>query len=139
MEAEGLQIFSHEAQGYKPQVDFESWRVALLNASDMYLPDNIAYFDHHLETDEVFILLSGSCALLLAGSDEKPHDTVCRWLEEGKVYNVLSGTWHTLFMMPGSKLAVIENRNTCVANSPRYYFPETERAKLIPQVNKIPI
>lgn len=100
MNLEGLQIFSHEVSGYKPQVDFNTWRVALLNASDMYLPNNITYFDNHLETDEVFILLSGSCALLLAGNDEKPHDTVCHWLEEGKVYNVKSGTWHTLFMMP---------------------------------------
>lgn len=112
-------------------------RVALLNASDMYLPNNITYFDNHLETDEVFILLSGSCALLLAGNDEKPHDTVCHWLEEGKVYNVKSGTWHTLFMMPGSKLAVIENRDTSVANSPRYYFSDEERANLIPEINSI--
>ena len=74
MNLEGLQIFSHEVSGYKPQVDFNTWRVALLNASDMYLPNNITYFDNHLETDEVFILLSGSCALLLAGNDEKPHD-----------------------------------------------------------------
>ena len=69
MNLEGLQIFSHEVSGYKPQVDFNTWRVALLNASDMYLPNNITYFDNHLETDEVFILLSGSCALLLAGND----------------------------------------------------------------------
>lgn len=59
------------------------------------------------------------------------------WLEEGKVYNVKSGTWHTLFMMPGSKLAVIENRDTSVANSPRYYFSDEERANLIPEINSI--
>ena len=76
MDLEGLQVFSHEVPGYKPQVDFDTWRVALLNAPDMYLPANITYFDHHLETDEVFILLSGSCALLLAGNDEKPHDSL---------------------------------------------------------------
>lgn len=43
MNLEGLQIFSHEVSGYKPQVDFNTWRVALLNASDMYLPNNITY------------------------------------------------------------------------------------------------
>ena len=102
MNLEGLQIFSHEVSGYKPQVDFNTWRV-----------------------------------VLLAGNDEKPHDTVCHWLEEGKVYNVKSGTWHTLFMMPGSKLAVIENRDTSVANSPRYYFSDEERANLIPEINSI--
>ena len=41
MNLEGLQIFSHEVSGYKPQVDFNTWRVALLNASDMYLPNRV--------------------------------------------------------------------------------------------------
>lgn len=94
MNLEGLQIFSHEVSGYKPQVDFNTWRVALLNASDMYLPNNITYFDNHLETDEVFILLSGSCALLLAGNDEKPHDTVCHWLEEESIQCQI---WHMAY------------------------------------------
>jgi len=40
-------------------------------------------------------------------------------------------------MMPGSKLAVIENRDTSVANSPRYYFSDEERANLIPEINSI--
>lgn len=84
MNLEGLQIFSHEVSGYKPQVDFNTWRVALLNASDMYLPNNITYFDNHLETDEVFILLSGSCALLLAGNDEKPHVQYATGSKKGK-------------------------------------------------------
>ena len=53
MNLEGLQIFSHEVSGYKPQVDFNTWRVALLNASDMYLPNNITYFDNHLETERI--------------------------------------------------------------------------------------
>ncbi len=134
MDIDGLQIFSHEAPGYKPLVDFESWRVALLNSTPMYLPDGITYFDRHLETAEAFLLLSGSCALLLAGRDGKPHDTTCTWLEEGRIYNVLPNTWHTLFMMPGSRLAIIENRNTSVDNSPRYYFSESEREELIPKI-----
>lgn len=130
----GLQIFTHEDPGYKPQIDFGTWRVALLNAMPMYLPDGLTYFDRHLETDEVFLLLSGSCGILLAGSGEKPENTTCTWLEQGKVYNVQRNTWHTLFMMPGSKLAVIENRDTGIANSPRYYFTPEERQTLIPPI-----
>ena len=131
---EGLEIYTHEVPGYKPQVDYGTWRVALLNAMPMYLPEGITYFDRHQETAEVFLLLSGSCGLLLAGTGEKPENTTVTWLEEGKVYNVLPNTWHTLFMMPGSKLAVIENRDTSVKNSPRYYFTEEERSALIPPV-----
>lgn len=131
---EGLELFIHNAPGFKPQVDYGTWRVALLNAMPMYLPNGLTYFDRHLETAEVFILLSGSCGLLLAGTGDKPENTTVTWLEEGKVYNVRPNTWHTLFMMPGSKLAVIENRNTCVDNSPRYYFTEEEKKVLIPPI-----
>lgn len=132
---DNLQIFTHDDPGYKPQVDFGSWRVALLNACTMYLPEHITYFDRHLETDEVFILLGGSCGILLGGQGKKPENTSCIWLCPGKIYNVPAGTWHTLFMMPGGKLAVIENRDTGVANSPRYYFDEEERSFLIPAVS----
>lgn len=130
----GLEIYSHDVPGYKPQVDFSEWRVALLNAMPMYLPDGLTYFDRHLETAEVFILLSGSVGILLAGQGIKPENTEIMWLTEGKVYNVLPRTWHTLFMMPNSKLAVIENRNTSVANSPRYYFDAEEKRRLIPEI-----
>lgn len=130
-----LQIFTHEEPGYQPLVDYGSWRVALLNACAMYLPDQITYFDRHLETDEVFVLLGGSCGLLLAGQGEKPENTRCTWLSPGRLYNVPANTWHTLILMPGSRLAVIENRDTGLANSPRYYFSEEERSSLIPAVS----
>ena len=55
-----LEIFNHEEPGYKPLIDYSTWRVALLNSPSMYLPENVTYYDRHLETDEVFILLSGS-------------------------------------------------------------------------------
>lgn len=132
---ENLQIFTHDEPGYRPLIDYGSWRVALLNACPMYLPEHITYFDKHLETDEVFILLSGSCGILLGGQGEKPYNTSCIWLCPGKLYNVPADTWHTLFMMPGGKLAVIENRNTGIANSPRYYFEESERLLLIPSLS----
>jgi len=129
-----IEIHSYNEPGYKPQVDFADWRVALLNAMPMYLPSGLTYFDRHLETTEVFILLSGSAGILVAGQEEKPRQATITWLEEGKIYNVLPATWHTLFMMPGSKLAVIENKNTSVANSPRYYFKAEERDALIPSI-----
>ena len=72
---EGLEIYEHNHPGYKPQVDYGNWRVALLNAMPMYLPDGITYFDRHLETAEVFILLSGSCGILTAGCADRLRRT----------------------------------------------------------------
>ena len=52
--------------GYAPIVDFQSWRVAMLNYIDELEPDQINNFQCHLETDEVFVLLAGRCILFLA-------------------------------------------------------------------------
>ncbi|NBJ94125.1 cupin domain-containing protein [Parablautia muri] len=130
-----LQIFTHDEPGYQPLIDYGGWRVAVLNACTMYLPDHIAYFDRHLESDEVFILLNGSCGILLGGQGQKPESVSCTWLSPGRIYNVPVNTWHTLFMMPDSKLTVIENQNTGLSNSPRYYFSQEERLALIPALS----
>lgn len=129
---QGLEIYTHPEPGYRPLVDYGSWRVALLNATPIYLPDGVTYFDRHQRTAEVFVLLAGSCGLLLAGQGDKPADTQCVWMEPGRVYNVLPNTWHTLYMMPQSRLAVVENRDTCIENSPRYYLTPEERQTLLP-------
>jgi ureidoglycolate hydrolase len=129
-----IEVCEYHERGFKPQVDCNDWRVALLNSSDMYLPVNVSYFDRHLLTDEVFILLSGSVGILTAGQDEKPKDTQCLWMEQNKVYNIKKNTWHTLYMLPGSQLAVIENNNTCIGNSPRFYFAEEEKTCLLPEI-----
>lgn len=129
-----LEILNHDEPGYKPLIDFSTWRVALLNSPSMYLPENVTYYDRHLETDEVFILLSGSVGILTAGQGEKPQDPHVCWMRDGNLYNVKKNTWHTLYMMPESKLAIIENVGTGIINSPRYYFSFEEKEYLLPKI-----
>ncbi len=128
-----LEVLTHDEAGFKPLVDFGAWRAAFLNEAPMYERQNIAYFDKHLETDEVFVLLSGRCQLLLAGRGDKPENTQSVWLEPLTMYNVKLGTWHTHVLTDGAKVAVFENFGTSVANSPRYFFAECERENLIPK------
>ena len=129
-----LSIFSYDEPGFKTQLCYDNWKVSLLNCSDMYFPDNISYFDRHLLTDEVFILLAGSVGILTAGKGNKPESTIISWMKEGVLYNVCQNTWHTLYMLPGSKLAVIENQNTELLNSPRYYLTKEEKNILLPRI-----
>ncbi len=58
-----LRIESYEGEGYRPLVDFGSWRVAYLRFIDELIPDKITRLERHLETDEVFVLLNGEAVL----------------------------------------------------------------------------
>jgi hypothetical protein len=121
---DGLEISSYEEKGYKPLVDFESWRVALINGAASYEPAKITSLSCHCETDEIFVLLKGSCMLLIGGRGENPGAVEKVWLQEGLLYNVTKGTWHNEFLMPGAKVLIVENANTSGANSKDYKLPE---------------
>jgi hypothetical protein len=117
---DGLEITSYEGRGYKALVDFESWRVALINGADSYEPAVIRSLSCHCETDEIFVLLKGSCMLLLGGRGETPGAVEKLWLREGLLYNVTRGTWHNEFLMPGAKVLIVENADTSDENSKDY-------------------
>jgi hypothetical protein len=127
---DGLEISSYEEKGYKPLVDFESWRVALINGAGScepagsYEPVRITSLSCHRETDEVFVLLRGSCLLLIGGRGEKPGPVEKVWLREGLLYNVTRGTWHNECLMPGAKVLIVENADTGRANSADCELPE---------------
>ena len=53
---EGIEIIDFQPEGYKPLVDYESWRVAVLKFCDDLLIENVKTMQKHLYTDEVFEL-----------------------------------------------------------------------------------
>lgn len=114
-----LEISAWDGAGYRPVVDYASWRVAFLNSDPAYLPENIDFAQCHRDTDEVFVLISGACTLILFGADEQALGeprAVC--LQHGRMYNVKKGVWHTHALAPDTKVLIVENRDTTNGNSP---------------------
>lgn len=111
-----LEVFEYEGAGYNPTKKFESWLVAIANHCDHFDKDLYNYIERHLETDEVFVLLSGK-ATMVTGMErtETPMET-------GKIYNVKKGSWHAMYMDKGSKVLIVENSNTTRENSEYHYF-----------------
>ena len=126
-----LEIQEYTGEGYKPLVDFASWRVALLNYSPDLLPERLTRMQRHNETDEVFVLLRGRCILFVGEGQE----TVCRIhatdLEPGKVYNVRQAVWHTHTLSRDAQVLVVENRDTTYDNSPFTPLPAVQQQELI--------
>jgi hypothetical protein len=130
-----IEVCEFREPGYRPLVDFGAWRVAVLNALEELLPENIPWFQKHEETDEVFVLLSGRCVLYAVEGEVPEGGTIDSGriravdLEAMKLYTVKRGVYHSHALEPGSTVLVIENRDTSGANSPRIASDAAVRAR----------
>ena len=113
-----VEIHEYRGEGYKPLVDYEDWRVAILRYCDWFT--GLKGLERHLETDEVFVLLEGEATLI---TDEA--DGIREWkMERGKIYNVLKGVWHHIIVTPDASVLIVENRNTGADNTERKRLSE---------------
>lgn len=113
-----LEVHRHDGPSYQPLVDFEAWRVAILNYSPDLLPHNLTRMQRHNETDEVFVLLAGRCILFVGDGEATVTQMHAVALAPGQVYNVRKAVWHTHTLSTDAKVLVVENRDTTYDNSP---------------------
>jgi len=118
MERELIDIIKISREGYTPLVDYQTWRVAVLKFCDDVRADRLNSMQRHLETDEVFVLLEGSCVLISGGNGERPEVVECVKMEKNQLYNVKKGVWHTHALDEEGSVLIIENQDTCDKNSP---------------------
>ncbi|MFQ3175081.1 MAG: hypothetical protein ACI93H_000063 [Psychromonas sp.] len=128
-----LEVSEYNAAGYSPVVDFQTWRVAMLNYIDELDPDQIDNFQCHNETDEVFVLLSGKCILFCAEVDQKNNiiDIISWNMEINKTYNIKRGVYHTHTLSEDAKVLIVENSDTADNNSPKILIDDSVRHRLV--------
>ena len=131
MMPELLDIQTYDGQGYKPLVDFESWRVAILNYDPELLPEQLTRMQRHNETDEVFVLLRGRCILFVGEGKDSVDRIHAEDLQPHRLYTVRQAVWHTHTLSSDAKVLVIENRNTTYGNSPFAPLSNAQRQQLI--------
>ncbi len=107
----GLDIYTHEEEGYKAKLDFESWRVAYINYAERFDRNKLQRVERHMLTDEVFVLLKGEGGLFIG---EDAEEVV---MEPHKIYNVTKGTWHHTWVSKDAQVLIVENSNTCKDNT----------------------
>lgn len=113
-----IEIRDHTGPDYKPLVDYQSWRVALMNYTDDLTPDKINRMQKHIETDEVFVLMAGRCILFIGEGEENVTKVHAVDMEPYKIYNVKRGVWHSHTFSKDARVLIVENRDTVVENSP---------------------
>lgn len=122
----GIERIKIQHQGYLPLIDYETWRVAVLNYCLDVRVDQLVTMQRHLETDEVFVLLEGNCVLFSGGSGEHPEEIQWVKMEKNQLYNVKKGVWHNHTLDEEGSVLIIENQDTTDDNSPTEKLNEAQ-------------
>ncbi|MGC8855388.1 MAG: hypothetical protein ACP5QU_01175 [Anaerolineae bacterium] len=126
-----LQILTYDGVGYQPLVNYQSWRVALMNYTPDLVPEKITQMQKHNKTDEVFVLLTGRCILFLGEGTEVVTRVHAVDMQPFKLYNVRRGVWHSHTFSPEARVLIVENRDTTENNSPFIALTTEQKAQIV--------
>jgi hypothetical protein len=139
MDESVLEIREYKGEGYKPLVDYASWRVAILRYIDELEPDRIETLERHTETDEVFVLLHGQGVLLMGGNAATVNAIVPQALEPGKLYNVKRNAWHSTLLSQDASVLIVENRDTNESNSEYARLTSEQKRSILETASRFPL
>lgn len=132
-----IEVRDHIGPDYKPLVDYQSWRVALMNYTDDLTPDKINRMQKHMETDEVFVLMTGRCILFIGEGEDAVTKVHTVDMEPYKLYNVKRGVWHSHTFSRDARVLIVENRDTTDANSPFAGLTGEQQAEVVKLAEKL--
>ena len=132
-----LEVRTHDGPDYKPLIDYQAWRVALMNYTPDLTPDKINRMQKHVETDEVFVLLTGRCILFLGEGEATVTAVHAVDMELFKLYNVKKSAWHSHTFSEDARVLIVENRNTVDANSPFVGLSEEQQKQVVELTKKL--
>jgi hypothetical protein len=126
-----IEICEHHEPDYMPLIDYQSWRVALINYTADYLPEKINRMQRHNETDEVFVLLAGRCILFLGEGEESVAKVHALDMDLYKLYNVKRSAWHSHTFSEDARVLIVENRDTVYENSPFVDLSDAQQKEVV--------
>ena len=130
-----VETYSHEHDGFKILVKYQSWRTAVLNQGKENKTESISYIEKHNESDEVFVLLKGKAYLIVGGDGDKPHSFEVLPMDLLKTYNVKAKVWHACLMSSDASIYIVENIDTGRENGEHYSLTAEEKQKILGKVS----
>jgi mannose-6-phosphate isomerase-like protein (cupin superfamily) len=126
-----LEQIEIDGRGFQPLKDYESWRIAQLSydpsVNDL---DSLCSLGCHYETEEAFVLLQGEAVMVTAGTGKKLRSFEAVKLVPGRIYVVPQGQWHAAVLKPGTRLLIVENRDTGLENSENRALSNGEKLEM---------
>jgi mannose-6-phosphate isomerase-like protein (cupin superfamily) len=112
-----IEVGTHRDAGFKVMVESGEWKIGLLRYNERF--SRFAEMERHMQTDEVFVLLSGAATLYT--------DAGTLAMKQGDVYTVPVAVRHHIVVSEDASVLVVENRNTSKENTEKKYFDEKEK------------
>lgn len=112
-----IEAYEYAGEGLTRVFENEKWMVGIKNWKPANDITGIDCLERHNETDELFVLLAGSCTLLFANETEEGLVIEKVEMEPMKVYNIPATLWHNTVTQKDTKMVLIEDSNTGMANS----------------------
>lgn len=112
-----IESYDFSGEGMKRVYENTKWTVGIKNWKPTNDISQIDSLERHHLTDELFVLLEGSCTLIYAIETEQGLTFYGVKMEKEKVYNIPQLLWHNTITDPETKLILIEDSNTSSENS----------------------
>lgn len=113
-EHDALYGATFDGEGLLWAYDNGTWMAGIKNYKPQNSIGSFGVLERHRDTDESFVLVAGTCCLLV----ERPDGSFgAALMKHGAMHTVPAGVWHATITKPGAKLAIIERSGTNMSNS----------------------
>lgn len=125
-----IQKYEYEGEGLTRVFENEKWMVGIKNWKPANDIANTNCLERHNKTDELFVLLEGSCVLLYANEEKGELVIDAVKMEPMKVYNIPATLWHNTVTQKDTKLILVEDSSTGSDNSDVLNLTDAQIAKV---------
>lgn len=115
-----LKIERPTVPGFDTVVMNDCFKCAFITSSSYYAFGKVDHMKRHNNTDEIFVLLTGSAVLLIMENGKITEYP----MEQGAAYNVCRSTWHYLAVSEDARVFVAEASDTSDLNTDVLPFDE---------------
>jgi mannose-6-phosphate isomerase-like protein (cupin superfamily) len=109
--------YSFDGEGMQRVFENEKWTVGIKNWKPANDITGIDCLERHNKTDELFVLIEGSCTLISANEVNGKLEFDAVKMEPDKVYNIPATLWHNTITCKDTKMILIEDSSTSMENS----------------------
>lgn len=102
-----IEEYTYDGEDFCAVFSSKDWKIGLIRFSERF--SRLGQLERHLETDEIFVLLSGN-ATLYTDTEKTEMKPCC-------VYNIPAGVWHHIVVSEDALILVAENENTSKLNT----------------------
>lgn len=123
-----IATYEFDGEGMNRIFENEKWTVGIKNWKPANDITGINCLERHNLTDELFVLLAGTCTLVFANETESGLEFNAIAMEQNKVYNIPATLWHNTITCKDTKMVLIEDSSTSMENSDIYNLNAEELA-----------